>query len=95
MDFLKKIRKRLKKTTAELSKESQVPQPTLSKIENDKEYLGEERAKLIGEALGVSEEVMTVYRGRLPEYAKKVYKESPDKLEKSIRKAVKKLEESE
>ena len=36
---------------------------------------------------------MTVYRGHLPGYAKKIYKESPDKLEKAISKSVKKLED--
>jgi hypothetical protein len=36
--------------------------------------------------------VMAVYRGHLPQYAYKIYREKPDKLEKAIRKIVKKLE---
>jgi hypothetical protein len=70
-----------------------IPQQSISRFENDKEYLGESRAKIIGVALDIPEDVMTVYRGHLPDYAKKAYKENPDRLEKGIRKVIKKMEE--
>jgi len=96
MDFLRKIRK-IKELT--LSKMAAVcvgiNHQTISAIEIDKQYLGTERAKIIGDALGIPEDVMTVYRGHLPGYAKKTYREKPDKLEKAIRKSVKKIEKEE
>lgn len=92
MDFLKKKRKEKKITTREAAELAGVTQPSLVLFENDEVQFGEERACKIAKALSIPEDVMTVYRGRLPKYAHKVYREKPDKLEKKIRSAVKKLE---
>jgi len=95
VDFLKKNR-RLKLITAlQLEEMSGVSRSGISCIENNTEALGEARAKKIGDALGITEDVMTVYGGRLPGYAKKTYREKPDKLEKGIKKIVEKLEKEE
>lgn len=79
-------------TTKQLADAVNMPQPSISNIENDKEPFGKNRASLLSKALKIPEDVMAVYRGHLPQYAYKIYREKPDKLEKAIRKIVKKLE---
>lgn len=95
MDYLKKKRKLKLLTSRSLEKLTGIRFTSIASIENDKELLGEERAKKFCEALKIPEDVMTVYRKRLPEYAHKVAREKPDKLEKGIKKVVKKLEKEE
>lgn len=92
MDFIRKKRKLKLMTLKELEKVTGIRFSSLASIESDKDILGETRAKVIIDALKIPEDVMTVYRGRLPKYAHKIYREKPDKLEKKIRSAVKKLE---
>ena len=92
MDFLKKLRKKNKITTREIAGLAKITQPSFVLFENDKIQLGEGNSSKIADVLSIPEDVMTVYRGRLPKYAHKVYREKPDKLEKKIRSAVKKLE---
>lgn len=91
--FLKEKRRKKKLTAEMLGKITGINRVGISSVENDLEPLGEQRAKIIGTALEIPEDVMTVYRGHLPNYAKNVYKAAPDRLEKAIRKSVKKLEE--
>jgi len=92
MDFLKKLRKKKILTAEELGEKINIGTSAILGIENDREVLGDQRAERLSKALSIPEDVMTVYRGRLPKYAHKVYREKPDKLEKKIRKAVKTLE---
>ena len=92
MDFLRKKRKLKLLTLRDLQDITKIRFSAIAQIEADKELLGEERSQIIGEALSIPEDVMTVYRGRIPKYAHKIYREKPDKLEKGIRKLVKKLE---
>lgn len=92
MDFLKKKRKLTLLTAEELGNKADLSGSSILAIEGDHIILGDKRAVKIAKALSIPEDVMTVYRGRLPKYAHKVYREKPDKLEKKIRSAVKKLE---
>lgn len=92
LNFLKKTRKKKLIETEDLAKKTGIARSSISAIENDLEYLGEERSSKIATVLSIPEDVMTVYRGHIPKYAHKVYREKPDKLEKKIRSAVKKLE---
>ncbi|MFI0478683.1 MAG: helix-turn-helix domain-containing protein [Candidatus Rhabdochlamydia sp.] len=92
MDFLRKQRKLKLLTLRALQDITKIRFSAIAQIEADKELLGEERAKIISETLKIDEDVITVYRGRIPQYAHKIYREKPDKLEKIIRKGVKKLE---
>jgi transcriptional regulator with XRE-family HTH domain len=92
MDFLKNKRKKEGKTLRCLASEVGIHFAALSDIEFDRIPLGPERANKIAEALDIPVDVMTVYRGHLPEYAKNTYRTKPDKLEKELRKLVKKLE---
>lgn len=91
MSFLKKSRRRLKLTALDLSKKTGINRANISAVENDLEHLGEDRAKTIGDALGITENVMTVYRGLLPAYSIILYKLFPDVFEKKIRDISKKL----
>ena len=92
MDFLKKIRKKKGLTANKLGEKSNLKSANILAIEIDKEVLGEERASRLAKALKIPEDVITVYRKRLPQYAHKVARENPDKLEKGLKKIVKKLE---
>jgi len=91
-DFLKKKRLKKNKTLMDIASECHSTPAAISDIETWRSGIGEKRSPLIGKALSIPEDVMTVYSGRLPKYAHKVYREKPDKLEKKIRSAVKKLE---
>jgi transcriptional regulator with XRE-family HTH domain len=95
MDFLKNKRKKKKLTAEKLGEKASIATSSILAIETDKEPIGEDRALRIAEALKIPEDVMTVYRKRLPSYAHKIAKEQPDKLEKVIRKGIKKLEKEE
>ena len=94
-DFLKKNRQKKSLTAKQLGEMAELSRSAIASIESDSEVLGEHRAKKIGDALGIPEDVMTIYRGHLPSYAKKTYREKSDELEKAIRKSVKKLEKEE
>lgn len=88
MSFLKRKRRAKAFTTRSLGEFIGMPQSSVSKLENDLEILGEERAKKIGEALQIPEDVLTIYRGLLPNYAKFAYKLFPDKIEERLRKFI-------
>lgn len=79
-------------TAEQLGEKADLAGASILAIEGEHVILGDQRAIKISQALSIPEDVMTVYRGRLPKYAHKVYREKPDKLEKKIRKAVKTLE---
>ena len=92
MDYLKKTRKQKMLSLREASEKSGVPVSAISDIESERIPLGEERALNLAKALDISEDVMTVYRGRLPQYAHKLYREDPEKLENLIKKIITKSE---
>lgn len=85
MTFLKRKRREQNLTALELSEKTGINRTAISAIENDSEILGAERARKIGEGLGIPEDVLTVFRGEWPPYAMFALKLFPDVVEENLK----------
>ncbi len=75
-------------TLKELSQKSGVSISAISDVEAYRIPLGEERAECLAHALEIKEDVLTIYRGKLPKYATRWYLTIPDEIEAAIQKAI-------